>query len=133
MAATNIRRLQPLRILVVGHDRRFVRVTVFLLASRAYEVIEAEVGEALSAAERFRADVVVFDVGSSRGASGRLVAQLSALPSPPTVVLATSNGKQPWDGQASVAKWSPIDELVAVIENAALRPRFPSTAEAAQQ
>ena len=38
---TNVRRLQPLRILLCGRDRRFMRVTSFLLSRRGYEIAQA--------------------------------------------------------------------------------------------
>jgi hypothetical protein len=131
-ASTNVRRLQPLRVLVAGPDRRFVRVTAFLLALRAYDISESEIGQAVVDAERTRADVVVVEAGRSRAESARIVAQLAALPTAPAVVVVTRDGKELWDGQRTLAKWSPVDQVVTLIEDAALARHMPEAAEAAQ-
>ena len=35
-----LHRLRPLRVLLAGRDRRFLRVTSFLLSQRGYDVVE---------------------------------------------------------------------------------------------
>jgi len=131
-SATNIRRLQPLRVLLSGQDRRFIRVTAFLLALRGYDVTEAEPGEAVHAAARHRADVVVLESGLSRAVAASRVAQLGALAAAPGVVMVTDDGKNLWSGQPTVEKWTPLEQLVGAIESASLTRRLPA-AEAASQ
>jgi CheY-like chemotaxis protein len=126
----NVRRLQPLRVLVTGSDRPFVRVTAFLLSLRGYEIDEAEPGEATSAAQRHRADVVLLEAGDSRAEAATRVAQFSCLPAAPTVVVVTESGETPWPGQAAVPKWMPVDDLVRAIESVSLQREFPIAEEA---
>ena len=128
---SNIRRLQAWRILVAGHDRRFVRVTTFLLERRAYDVAEAELGDALAEAQSFVPHVVLLECGPSRAAAARVVTQLGALPHAPAVVLVTNDGRRLWAGQRTVAKWSPVEELVTALEAAALSGPFANAAGAA--
>ncbi len=123
----NLRRLQPLRILLSGQDRRFVRVTAFLLAQRGYQVAEAGVGELLRAAERDSPDVVLVEAGGSRAAAARQVAQLVALAAAPAVVVATDERERLWPRLRSIEKWAPIDELIRVIEKASLERQVPVT------
>ena len=72
---TNVHRLQPLRVLLAGRDRRFLRVTAFLLSRRGYEVTEVPLNESVLAADRFHADVVLLDAGMSRAEAARLASQ----------------------------------------------------------
>lgn len=124
-APTNIRRLQPLRVLLAGRDRRFLRVTAFLLSRRGYDVNEAPLGESVPAAERFNADVVLLDAGMSRAEAARLANQLHALPCSPAVLVVTANGNMQGAGMRLVEKWEPIDELVEEIEAASLSRQIP--------
>jgi CheY-like chemotaxis protein len=117
-----IRRLQPLRILLSAHDHRYVRVTAFLLASRGYSVASASPADAVQAAERHRADVVLLESNSSRALAAQRVAQLSSLVITPAVVLVTDTGESLWTGQRCVEKWAALEELVAAIEAASLQP-----------
>jgi CheY-like chemotaxis protein len=125
MPATNVRRLKALRVLVAGSDRRFVRVTSFLLARSGYAVTEAGTGDAIRTAERCRADVVLLEGGTSRAVAARVVTQLAALPGSPAVVLVTQNGQEPWSGQHTVEKWSTMETLASRIESAALERPSP--------
>ena len=128
----NIRRLQPLRVLLSGQDRRYIRVTAFLLALRGYEVSDAGPGEAARAAERYRADVVLLESGLSRALAARRVAQLASLKAAPAVVMVTDNGESLWNGQRTVEKWTPLEQLVGAIEAASLQ-RGGSAGEAASR
>lgn len=120
-----LRRLKPLRVLLSGQDRRFLRVTSLLLALHGYEVSQTRPGETIRAAERSHADVVLLESGPSRGVAAQRVAQLAALAAAPAVVMVTDDGAQLWSGQCSVKKWTPLEELVNVIEAASLRRRNP--------
>jgi CheY-like chemotaxis protein len=116
----NVHRLTPLRILLVGRDRKFVRVTAFLLTTRGYGVAEAELGDMLRVAERDKPDVVLVEADASRGAVASVVTQLAALPSSPAVVVATDAPDRLWPQLRCVEKWAPIEEFVLEIERASL-------------
>ena len=115
--ASNVHRLQPLRVLVAGRDRRFMRVTSFLLSRRGYAVAQSAAAHAVDAAQRNKADVVVLEDGTSRAAIARDIAALGALAAAPSVLLVTDNDRR-WLGLRTVEKWMPIDALVNEIEAA---------------
>lgn len=119
----HVRRLRPLRVLLAGQDRRFVRVTAFLLSSRGYHVSDARPEDAVDAATQNGPDVVLLECGSSRAGAARLAAQLGSLTTAPGVVVATSDGEEFWGDIRIIEKWTPLDELVDAIEAASfLRP-----------
>jgi len=122
---SNVRRLQPLRVLVVGRDERFMRVTSFLLSRRGYTVKRSTLADAVSVAERERADVVLVELAGSRVDAGRTVAALQACASEPALVLLAKNGDDAWQGLPTLPKWTPIDTLAAAVESAGLRRRQP--------
>ena len=62
-----VRRLRPLRILLTLRDRKFTRVTCFLLEQRGYEVVQDRSASVVEAAARVQPDVVVFEADASRG------------------------------------------------------------------
>jgi CheY-like chemotaxis protein len=126
--APKLRRLQPLRVLLSGSDRRFLRVTSFLLAQRGYDVQETSPRKTLEAAERHRSDVVLLETNGSRVMAARKVAALQALPIPPSVLVVfddeSEEAKDRWQGLSAVTKWTPMETLLEQIEAAALaRPR----------
>jgi CheY-like chemotaxis protein len=122
--STNLHRLQPLRVLLSGRDRRFVRVTSFLLSRRGYDVALASPRNIVEAAERHRADVVLLETADSRVSAARSVAALQALPMAPSVLVVFDDGDhERWTGLLAVPKWTPVDLLAEEIEAAArLRP-----------
>ena len=124
----NVRRLQPLRVLLSGRDRRFLRVTSFLLAQRGYDVQETSPKKTLEAVERHRADVVLLETSDSRTMAARKVAALQALALAPSVLLVYDDEHERWPGLLTVKKWTPIDILVEQIEAAALARPTPLTA-----
>ena len=73
-ADAKLLRLQPLRVLLSGRDRRFLRVTSFLLAQRGYDVHDTSPRKTLEAVERHRADVVLLETETSRTVAGRKIA-----------------------------------------------------------
>jgi hypothetical protein len=123
----NVRRLQPLRVLLSGRDRRFLRVTSFLLAERGYDVQEASPKKTLEAVARHRADVVILETNDSRTMAARKVAALQALAVAPSVLLVYDKEQEYWPGLSKVKKWIPIDSLVEQIEAAALARPTPLT------
>jgi CheY-like chemotaxis protein len=129
-SVSNLHRLQPVRVLLSGRDRRFMRVTSFLLTRRGYRVAEAAPSHAVAATERHRADVVLLESGESRAVAARKIAALQALASPPSVLIVVEGDEEEqrrWQGLPGVKKWTPIDTLVAQIEAAALSRETPVT------
>ena len=124
-----VHRLQPLRVLLSGRDRRFLRVTSFLLASRGYDVEDTSPRKTLEAVERHRADVVLLETDASRTIAARKIAALQALATAPSVLLVVDDDdddeERHWEGLPAVKKWTPIDTLVARIEAAALNRPTP--------
>ena len=132
---SNVRRLQPLRVLLAGRDRRFLRVTSFLLSRRGYEVKRSTLADAPGTSDRERADVVLLDLDGSRVDAGRIVAALQASAGMPALLLLTAGADDGWKGLSALPKWTPIEALAAEIERAALhrpRPAVPRVAEGDQ-
>lgn len=113
-------RLQPLRVLLAGNDRRFIRVMSFLLSRRGYDIAQASPRDTVSAVERHRSDVVLLEVGDSRATTSRKVAALQALSTVPTVLVVADGDDARWNGVSAIGKWMPVDDLVEAIETAAL-------------
>jgi CheY-like chemotaxis protein len=130
-ATAKVHRLQPLRVLLSGRDRRFLRVTSFLLAIRGYDVQDTSPRKTLEAVERHRADVVLLETGPSRTIAARKIAALQALATAPSVLLVVDSDnddeERGWQGLPAVKKWTPIDSLVAQIETAANNRPTPLT------
>jgi hypothetical protein len=125
-----VHRIQPLRVLLSGSDRRFLRVTSFLLAIRGYDVQDTSPRKTLDSVERHRADVVLLETGPSRTIAARKIASLQALASAPSVLLVVDGNddeEQGWQGLPAVKKWMPIDTLVSQIEAAAVNRPTPLT------
>lgn len=123
----NVRRLRPLRILLAMRDRRFMRVTAFLLERRGYAVVQEGGSNVLDAAVRARVDVVVLERDGSRGSTARTVAALLALPTAPGLV--TIGETEQLAGVAAVPKWTAVDELAREIDAASLRRGLPLAQE----
>lgn len=115
----DVHRLQPLRVLLAGSDRRFIRVMSFLLSRRGYDIAQSAPRDTVDAAVRHRSDVVLLELGDSRVIAGRKVAALQALPTVPTVLVVVEEGDG-WNGVSAIRKWMPIEELVEAIEQAML-------------
>ncbi len=117
-----VHRLQPIRVLLSGRDRRFLRVTSFLLTQRGYDVLQTSPRKTLEAAERHRADVVLLESNDSRTIAARKVAALQALALPPSVLVVVDDDRndERWHGLPAVKKWTPIESLVEQLEAAAL-------------
>jgi CheY-like chemotaxis protein len=124
-ADVKVRRLHPLRVLLSGRDRRFLRVTSFLLARRGYDVVETSPRRTLEAVERHRSDVVLLETNDSRGVAARKVAALQALSAAPSVLVVFDEEDDRWEGLAAIRKWTPIDDLVQEIEFAAANRPVP--------
>ena len=121
-----LHRLHPLRVLLAGRDRRFLRVTSFLLAQRGYDVVETSSKKTLQAVERHKSDVTLLETNDTRGVAARMVAALETLPTAPSVLVVFEDDEDDrWQGFKAVKKWTPIDELVQEIEKAAVNRPAP--------
>ncbi len=121
-----LHRLRPLRVLLAGRDRRFLRVTSFLLAQRGYDVVETSSKKTLQAVELHRSEVVLLETNDSRGVAARMVATLETLSTAPSVLLVFEDDEDDrWQGFRAIKKWTPIDELVQEIETAAVNRPAP--------
>jgi len=123
----NVHRLQPLRVLLSGRDRRFLRVTSFLLAQHGYDVQETSPRKTLESVERHRAEVVLLETKDSRTMAARKVAALQALSVAPSVILVYENEPETWPGVRTARKWTPIEALVEQIEEASKARPAPLT------
>jgi CheY-like chemotaxis protein len=125
---TMVHRLHPLRVLVSGRDRRFVRVTSFLLSQRGYDVVQSSPKKTLETVQRHRSDVVLLETSNLRVIVARQVAALQALPIAPSVLVAfDGDDGDSWQGLSTVQKWAPVDALVEEIEAAARARPTPLT------
>jgi CheY-like chemotaxis protein len=121
-----LQRLRPLRVLLSGRDRRFLRVTSFLLSQRGYDVVETSSKKTLQAVERHKSDVILLETNDTRGVAARMVAALETLPTAPSVLVVFEDDEDDrWQGFKAVKKWTPIDELVREIETAAVNRPAP--------
>ena len=121
-----LHRIRPLRVLLAGRDRRYLRVTSFLLSQRGYDVVETSSKKTLQAVERHKSDVILLETNDTRGVAARMVAALETLPTAPSVlVVFEDEDDDRWQGFKAVKKWMPIDELVQEIETAAVNRPAP--------
>ena len=121
-----LQRLRPLRVLLAGRDRRYLRVTSFLLSQRGYDVVETSSKKTLQAVERHKSDVILLETNDTRGVAARMVAALETLPTAPSVLVVFEDDEDDrWQGFKAVKKWTPIDELVREIETAAVNRPAP--------
>ena len=104
------------RILLVGHDRRFLRVTAFLLAREGFDVQASyDAPRLLELVEAHGADVAVLEPDGSAVAV-RAIAALRALR--PDVGLVVVDDRRPMlGGEPTLPKWSELARLVEEIES----------------
>jgi CheY-like chemotaxis protein len=122
LSAPNVRRLRPPRVLLAMRDRRFMRVTAFLLERRGYAVVQEGGSNVVDAAHRSRVDVVVMEGDASRAASARLLAALTALPTAPRLIsIVDDEADDRVAGVPALGKWTPVDDLARAIDSASLR------------
>ncbi len=121
-SAPNVRPIRPPRVLLAMRDRKFMRVTAFLLERRGYVVVQEGGSNVVDAALRSRVDVVVLEGEVSRGTSAKTVAALAALPTAPSLISIVDGGagEQLADVPA-IAKWTPVGELAREIDAVSMR------------
>jgi DNA-binding NtrC family response regulator len=113
-----VRALHRLHVLVVAHDRRFQRMAGFLLERAGLDVSShRRVGDALSAVERRKPDVVIIDGTASLSEAARVAAVIEAVHPGTTVVLVAEDDRIPGVSNLEVhPKWEAFDELAASVE-----------------
>jgi uncharacterized membrane protein (UPF0127 family) len=113
-------RLQPLRVLVLSHDRQFRTVMSLLLGRRNCSVTAtANASRLTELILRESPEVLLID--ATELASGVTVAAVETLARPLGVVLVSDDaGSLPQDPPV-LAKWGPFADLLAAIERADLR------------
>lgn len=131
-APVAVRRLHPVRLLLVSDDRGFCGVTSLLLARNGFAVKTTKHAAPVRLAElarEHRADVVLVDELPSRPRAARTVAGLATLypRARPLVLCAEGDALLPTVAE-HVGRSSPIAELTAAIERcyAGERPRAAS-------
>src|SRR5438477_11382087 len=109
--ANNVRPIQPARVALSGHDKRFLKVASFLLARRGFDVSEAATAAKLmKLVETARFDVVVIDGSQSLSAAATTAAALSALHPRIRILLAVENGAPGWRaGHRMIQKWRGLE------------------------
>lgn len=113
-----VERLRPIRVLLVGRDRRFLRMADVLGSRHGWEVTRVErPSELLDHVRRERPNVVVLDGTDSLNATARMVAALEALPSPvhPLVVYEGAHDDV-LRSLTLLPKWGAFDEIVGEVE-----------------
>jgi DNA-binding response OmpR family regulator len=120
LAASNLRRLHPVRVLLVGRDRRFLRAAgAFLFAEGHVVESSGRPSQVLELVHRLNSDVAVIDASGSLGEAARAAASLRALPTPVAAVLvADAERTSPGTGLSLLSKWGGFEELSARIEEA---------------
>ena len=112
----SVTRFQPLRVLLAGRDRRYIRVTSFLLEQRGYVVRSATPDEAADASKRHRADVVLLEGDRLRTDAARCAAAIGALNPNTRVILMVDTMPPGPVGMTMLLKWAELDDLVDEIE-----------------
>jgi len=114
-----VRRLQPLRVLLAGRDRRYIRVTSFLLEQRGYAVHSSTIDAAADAARRHRSDVVLLEGDKLRSDTARNAAAIEALNPHTRVIVVVDKQPTQWPGLATLPKWVELETVVDTLENGA--------------
>ena len=107
-----------IRIALLARDRRFVRVTSFLLARHGYAVTTAHSPRSLvELLDRTGADVVVVDGSDPSNAGARAATLLATLERPHGLVVVDENADaRPLRARAAIAKWTSFESLLDAIE-----------------
>ena len=113
-----VRRLRPIRVLLVGRDRRFLRAAAVLLGRRGCEVRTIErPSELLETVEAQRTNVVVLDGTDSISATARAVAALETLPVPVSwLIVYEGSDEEPLRQLRLLPKWGAFEEIASEVE-----------------
>lgn len=122
-----VRAVRPIRVLVASRDKRFMRVTAFLLRRAGFGVEVSSRPDALVAlVAEHEPSVVVFDAGSSAEAQ-HVVAALTAASASTSIVVLTDDAAAVHSSPTIrvAARWCPFEELVQEIESLSSIPLLP--------
>jgi DNA-binding NtrC family response regulator len=118
---THLQSVEParrIRIVLAASDRRFLRVTSFLLARDGFLVDSTrKLEDLLEMVQRHRPDVVILDGMDSLTMTARAIAGLEALPySVPVLVVAEAPEASSPRSVRLLHKWTSFDRLVHEVE-----------------
>jgi CheY-like chemotaxis protein len=118
--AASVLRLHRIRVLLVGTDRRFLRVAGALLASEGHLVNSSErPSDLIELVHQLGTDVAVIDASRSLPEAVRAAASLRALPAPVAAVLVADGDRLAHLGAMElVRKWGSFDELSSRVQEA---------------
>lgn len=116
----SVLRLHRVQVLLVGTDRRFLRVAGALLTSEGHLVRSSErPSDLMELAHQLGTDVAVIDASRSLPEAVRAAASLRRLPQPvATVLVADRDRLARLSGVTVVCKWGNFDELNFKVEEA---------------
>jgi DNA-binding response OmpR family regulator len=115
---TNVRPIQPIRVVLASKDRRYIRVTALLLEQRGFDVHRtSKTDPSLTAVlDRYRPHVVLLDATASLADAGRAATAISGLHDHVRLVIAKDEGSDALRGLRSVDKWASIEDLATELE-----------------
>jgi CheY-like chemotaxis protein len=114
---------EPMRVLVIAHDRRFRSVASLLLAQRGCKVTtSSNASRVADLVARDGADVIVIDAGPLL-TTARTVAAAQALRPPVGVVVVADEPESGLGDLPVLAKWGPFENIFGAIELADLDRR----------
>jgi hypothetical protein len=127
-----VARLRPIRVLLVGRDRRFLRTVAVLLGRRGCEVTAIErPADLLGTVALQRPNVVLLDGSDSISATAKAAAALDALPAPVSSLIVYEGLRQePLRQLRLLPKWGAFDAIASEVER--LYRRCPSGQEAGE-
>ena len=106
------------RVVLAARDRRFLRVTSFLLAREGFLVTSTRMLEdLLGMVQRHRPDVVILDGMDSLTATARALAEIEALPYPVAVLVVAEvpEASSPTSVRL-LHKWTSFDRIVEEVD-----------------
>ena len=115
---TNVRLIQPIRVVLASRDRRYARVMALLLEQHGFDVHRTARTDRRIAAivDRYRPHVVLLDATSSLADAGRAVTAIGGVHDQVRLVIAKDEGSDGLKGFRNVDKWSRIEDLAAELE-----------------
>lgn len=125
-----VRAVRPIRVLVASRDKRFVRVTAFLLRRSGFGVeISARPDAMVALVADQMPNVVVLDAVSAAEVRDVVAALTESNPSLSIVVLTDETAAVPSTARIRVLeRWCPFDDLIQEIESICAPPALPPEA-----
>jgi uncharacterized membrane protein (UPF0127 family) len=121
----------PIRVLIVGPDRRFRSVAAVLLTRRGCAVTLGAPGTNVAELiQRERTDVVLLEVGGSLTAAAREAAQIETLEPPVGIVIVGEESDMSLSALPVLPKWGSFDRLWHAVQQAQPISNLPRAADA---